>query len=108
MCTIIRLIQSKISAKIYSIFRTGDLSEFRYYEWIEIDRIIKRCNESDFNEKEINIDINSVSSTIEDNGSNSFEICRKYNSSFRQLVWKTLEIASSNQDETTSNNQDLQ
>ncbi|CAF4772415.1 unnamed protein product, partial [Rotaria sp. Silwood1] len=39
----------------------------KYQEWIELDRVIKRQDEIDLNEKEIVIDISSILSNVEDN-----------------------------------------
>ncbi|CAF5204361.1 unnamed protein product, partial [Rotaria magnacalcarata] len=72
--------------------------DLKYHEWIEFDRVIKRHNEIDFDQKQISIAASSIFEKNEQKINMKIENTTM-NSIDQNNVWKDFEIVSSNVDE---------
>ncbi|CAF4347021.1 unnamed protein product, partial [Rotaria sordida] len=83
----------------------------KFREWIEFDRIIKRENEIEFNEKPIIININSTLLNVKDNEQEKNQNIEenKINSIDQDNgIWKSLEIVSSKENDIISSSSSFQ
>ncbi|CAF1095607.1 unnamed protein product [Rotaria sordida] len=105
----VRCIEKNTNKKELYVDYNGLDAKFR--EWIEFDRIIKRENEIEFNEKPIIININSTLLNVKDNEQEKNQNIEenKINSIDQDNgIWKSLEIVSSKENDIISSSSNFQ